>query len=51
MAMDSGNGGQTDKGRGTVHKFPYSKDQRKTGKVSSGGSAPNDQYPVSKKGK
>ena len=51
MATKSDNGGQTDKGRGMVHKFPYSKDQRKTGKVSGGGSAPNEQYPVSKKGK
>jgi hypothetical protein len=52
MAMNAGqvgggNGGQTDMDRGQSYAFPYSKSQRKTGKVGSGSSTPN---PVDKSG-
>ena len=56
MAQDAGqvgagNEGQTDMDRGTVKTFPYSKGQRKTGKVTDGGNTgnPNDKAGLSKK--
>lgn len=56
MAQDagkvgSGNQGQTDMDRGNVKTFPYSKGQRKTGKVTDGGTGqnPNDKPGLSEK--
>jgi hypothetical protein len=52
MAMNAGqvsggNGGQTDMDRGKSYSFPYSKTQRKTGKVTNGSETAN---PVDKQG-
>jgi hypothetical protein len=49
-SVGGGNGGQTDMDRGQSYAFPYSKTQRKTGKVANGGSTanPNDKPGLSR---
>jgi len=48
--VGGGNQGQTDMDRGSSKTFPYSKGQRKTGKVANGGNTgnPNDKSGLTK---
>jgi hypothetical protein len=41
--VTGGNEGQTDKGRGSSFKFPFTKNRRNTGKVGTPSKAPNSQ--------
>lgn len=47
--VSSGNEGKTDKGRGSVDKFGYSKASRATGKTGSVGSSANSDKPDANK--